>query len=129
MSDLKPCPFCGQIPEFVYEDVEPQNDHWYSGKKEHFLKCHCGLALFDGSFHDGFGNLPEEAAKKWNARHLEAALESRVKELEREKKITLKALYLQDAQAVCKPCECSKWLELAERNLIADGEIEPKEPK
>ena len=55
-----------------------------------------------------------------------SALESRVKELERENKITLKALYLQDAQAVCKPCECSQWLDKAEEDLIKDGEIEQR---
>jgi len=65
MENLKPCPFCGAIPEVVEEDVEPQGDPWYGGKYEIFVRCACGCCLFNGSFHEGFSN-NEAAAIAWN---------------------------------------------------------------
>lgn len=70
---LLPCPFCGGSPDYVLRDVEPQGDSWYGERKEMFILCDCGACLFDGSFHEGFGNSIEEysmtaAAALWNKR-------------------------------------------------------------
>lgn len=71
IQELKPCPFCGSIPEIETRNVEPQGDSWYGRKDETFVLCKCGACLFDGSFHDGFGTSPEgetNAVVAWNRR-------------------------------------------------------------
>jgi len=64
---MKPCPFCGKIPEVVTKDVEPQGDSWYGTKMETFVLCDCGACLFAGYFHEGFGSY-ERAVEAWNRR-------------------------------------------------------------
>mgnify|MGYP001616494113 CR=1 FL=1 len=74
-TDLKPCPHCGTIPEITTRDLEPQNDGWYSGRTETFVLCKCGLCLFDGYFHEGFGDGEygrNAAIEAWNRRAAEA---------------------------------------------------------
>ena len=68
MSELKPCPFCGGVPEIVTRDVEPQGDPWYGGKRETFVLCDCGACLFDGAFHEGFWDAETRAVAAWNLR-------------------------------------------------------------
>ena len=65
-SELAACPMCKRIPSVEFKDVEPQADPWFSGKTIYFIKCECGLAFFNGAFHEGFLN-PSEAKKAWNA--------------------------------------------------------------
>lgn len=69
-ESLKPCPFCGAIPEIVEKDVEPQGDPRYGEKVERFVECQCGVCLFDEVFHEGFVS-DEEAIKIWNRRNHE----------------------------------------------------------
>jgi hypothetical protein len=66
-EELKPCPFCGRIPEVVLRDVEPQGDGWYGPKEETFVLCWCGACLFDDEFHEGFISI-DNAIKSWNKR-------------------------------------------------------------
>lgn len=71
IAQLKPCPFCGEIPEIETRDVEPQGDSWYGRKDETFVLCKCGACLFDDHFHEGFGTSPEGEARAvaaWNRR-------------------------------------------------------------
>lgn len=66
-AGLKPCPWCGAIPEVVDRDVEPQGDPWYGKKEETFVLCNCGACLFDGTFHEGFAD-EASAIAAWNRR-------------------------------------------------------------
>ena len=67
-TKLLPCPFCGNIPNVVNIDVEPQGDPWYGSKRETFVLCGCGVCLFDNFFHEGFYD-PEDAVIAWNNRN------------------------------------------------------------
>ena len=70
-EELKSCPFCGNVPDIVTRDVEPQNDSWYGSKDETFVLCECGACMFDEMFHEGFGSSEtgrERAIRAWNAR-------------------------------------------------------------
>ncbi|CAG9205411.1 hypothetical protein BGLA2_1720044 [Burkholderia gladioli] len=69
MSDkLSDCPFCGGTPSLDVRDVEPQGDPWYGENEQMFVLCGCGACLFDGAFHEGFGNNRESAIAAWNRR-------------------------------------------------------------
>lgn len=62
-TEFVPC-VCGRTPELVTRDVEPQNDYWHSGKVETFVRCECGLCLFDKYFHEGFTVEFDEETRK-----------------------------------------------------------------
>lgn len=55
MSDLKPCPFCGEMPRII--------EHEYTGASNTYgVRCRCGAQSFQ------FYEEPSLAANAWNTR-------------------------------------------------------------
>ena len=85
MSELKPCPFCGQAPEYVYTESTIKHDSHIVSCVDHGCICNVRpeaevLADSDIEPAEGLSFVTDE----WNRRPLEEALEARVKELEAE---------------------------------------------
>lgn len=68
---LKPCPVCGEHPEFVKESLARPGGHGYPGHYTYQYKCErCGL-LKSQETHDIYDDIPELAKNRakegWNA--------------------------------------------------------------
>lgn len=84
--EMKSCPFCGGVPWIRTEDVEPQEDRFYSGRVEIFVYCSCGATLFDEGFHEGFSS-EEDAIRCWNRRREENIVNLREQSEESKKNV------------------------------------------
>ena len=81
MSELKPCPFCGQ-PGVIKTSWLSNN--WYApGCTDYNCPAYNPEQDEQGGFNCEFA-LEEEAVEEWNTRPIEDELRSRVEELEDE---------------------------------------------
>lgn len=58
-TKLKPCPFCGRIPEIWDEEEDAPGGPVVV---DHYMDCRCGLRLC------GLGASKEDLIKSWNTR-------------------------------------------------------------
>lgn len=75
MSELKPCPFCGETVSLDYSEL-PNKKHWY-------ITCDCC-----GMMYQAVVCQRKDTKTGWNNRPIEDALHARIAELEAELKIT-----------------------------------------
>ena len=71
MSELKPCPFCGESVELDYSEL-PNRKHW-------FITCECCGMMYQSSI-----SQRKYVKVDWNNRPIEDALHDRIAELEAE---------------------------------------------
>lgn len=83
MSEIKPCPFCGEDEIVCYQGNKaigtPNALYWY---KIVCMKCFCQT----GERSENLTDVKKLLAEDWNTRPIEDALNQRIKELENELK-------------------------------------------
>ena len=67
---LKPCPVCGEHPEFVKESLARPGGHGYPGHFTYQYRCECCKLLKTEETHDIYDKIPElaknRAKEDWN---------------------------------------------------------------
>jgi len=69
--ELKPCPFCGEIPEYQFYNTNTDNE-------KHYIECDCGVELCDFAKNTLY--------KHWNTRANPTALLKELEEVVRQLK-------------------------------------------
>lgn len=79
MSELKPCPFCGNAVKVAisYGYSVCNYKYWNGG-----VTCKCGNKLSSPRFMNSRKEVKEFLVTRWNSRPIEDALRARIKELE-----------------------------------------------
>jgi len=102
MSELKPCPFCGEQSAYVGYTRDPFSDNRYAWVN--CGKCHSSGGQFKQDVYPGDkllnrDEMESEAIKRWNTRPIEDALNKRIAELSQAVGLitTLKPTMVMDA--------------------------------
>jgi len=112
MSEIKPCPFCGEDEIVCYQGNKaigtPNALYWY---KIVCMKCFCQT----GERSENLTDVKKLLAEDWNTRPIEDELRARVKELEAWQKEALPFIEaecgnLSDCLATSLPWEESIWV-------------------
>ena len=77
MSEIKPCPFCGEVPKIT---GDPDSEEYIRGYSMGFIECRNDSCPMLGNFI--MAPTQKEATAVWNNRPIEDALRARIAELE-----------------------------------------------
>ena len=108
MSELKPCPFCGESVELDYSEL-PNRKHW-------FITCECCGMMYQSSI-----SQRKYVKVDWNNRPIEDALNARIAELEAENNRLAELLHNEKSQLeIATDLGNKRWTAL--NKIYEDGE-------